>query len=270
MDGKQAREESVMGQPRSVSHPQSTERWGPRPRRGVGPPPGSSSRSERPDMGRSSGAGDRGWGAASDRLGWTPRLARGRLLAGGAALAVAAGLAAGTGGAVALETERPPQAFEVAENGLRFAFAAQPVHEDGMPAYGNPFVTEGYIYPPGTLSGSNGVLADGLPEFPDKVIGWWSCRGYMIGDGAHTTTGPWVISTQTYSFGTAFGKVMLVTEGFELADMGEPITRAITGGTGPFRAARGEQSQTLLGFTEQMGVNLRVTLDVQPGLGGTA
>ena len=35
-----------------------------------------------------------------------------------------------------------------------------------MPAYGNPFVTEGYLYPSGTLGGSNGVLPDGRPEFP--------------------------------------------------------------------------------------------------------
>jgi hypothetical protein len=152
----------------------------------------------------------------------------------------------------------------VAENGLRFAFAEAPVHEDGLPAYGNPFVTEGYLYPPGTLSGSNGVLADGRPEFPERVIGTWVCRGYMIGDGAHTATGPWVTSTQTYAFGAGSGDVLLVTEGFELADTDVPVTRAVTGGTGPFRAARGEQSQTLLGFTAQMGVNLRVSLDVQP------
>jgi hypothetical protein len=209
------------------------------------------------------------------------RFGRGRLLAGSAYLAAAAAI--GVAGTAAAQTQsqaqtqddkrkpeetgqngRPPERFEVAENGLRFIFDETPVHEDGMPAYGNPFVTEGYLYPPGTLNGSNGVLADGRPEFPGKVIGNWSCRGYMIGDGAHTTSGPWVISTQTYSFGAAYGQAMLVTEGYELADKDVAMKRAITGGTGPFRAARGEQSQTLLGFTEQMGVNLRVALDVQP------
>ena len=198
-----------------------------------------------------------------------PRMARGRLLAGGAALAAAAA-AVGVVGNAAAQTERekaggrPPERFEVAENGLRFIFDETPVHPDGQPAYGNPFVTEGYLYPTGTLNGSNGVLANGQPEFPAKVIGTWSCRGYMIGDGAHTTTGPWVISTQTYNFGKAYGATTLITEGYELADKNLPVTRAITGGTGPFRAARGEQSQVLLGFTAQMGVNLRVTLDVQP------
>ena len=84
-----------------------------------------------------------------------------------------------------------------------------------MPAYGNPFVAEGYLYPSGTLGGSNGVLPDGQPEFPEKVIGTWICRGYMIGDGAHTESGPWVTSTQTYNFGAAFGAITLVTEGFD-------------------------------------------------------
>jgi hypothetical protein len=201
-------------------------------------------------------------------------VARGRLLAGGAALAAAAaavGLAgsAGAQGAQGAQADRsrangPPDRFEVAENGLRFAFAEKPVHPDGMPAYGNPFVTEGYLYPPGTLDGSNGVLSDGRPEFPERVIGTWICRGYMIGDGAHTESGPWVTSTQTYAFGDAYGAATLITEGLELADRNKPITRAITGGTGPFRTARGEQVQTLFGFTNEMGVNLRVALDVQP------
>jgi len=168
------------------------------------------------------------------------------------------GAAANTGNGM-----KPPTQFEVAENGLRFAFAAAPVHPDGMPAYGNPFVTEGYIYPAGTLNGSNGVLPDGSPEFPEKVIGRWHCRGYMIGDGAHTTTGVWVISTQTYLFNDDYDNSMLSTEGYEFIDLNTPIDRAIIGGTGYFKSARGEQTQTLLGFTAQMGANLRVEIDAK-------
>jgi hypothetical protein len=187
-------------------------------------------------------------------------------LAGLLVAAVALGFVAGRNDS-AQATGGAPQpvetiTFEVAENGLRFIFDETPVHEDGMPAYGNPFVTEGYLYPAGTLNGSNGVLPDGSPEFPDKVIGTWICRGFMIGDGAHTTTGAWVTSTQTYNFGTGFGARTVVTDGYELADIGIPVTRAIVGGTGPYRGAQGEQTQTLLGFTEQMGVNLRVQLEI--------
>lgn len=146
---------------------------------------------------------------------------------------------------------------DVAEDGGRFVFGQERLFEDGMPQYGTPFVTQGYIYPEGTLSGTNGVLANGLPEFPDLVLGDWTCYGYMIGDGARTQTGPWVISTQVYNF---YGQdtSTIVTTGFELVDFDLPIDRAITGGTAGYRSVSGEQSQVLLGFTEQMGLNLRV------------
>jgi hypothetical protein len=153
--------------------------------------------------------------------------------------------------------------FEVAEDGNRFVFTKERLFEDGMPQYGTPFVTQGYLYPEGTINGSNGVLADGSPEFPDKVIGEWTCYGWMIGDGGHTESGVWVVSTQIYEFDEAHGNGILVTDGFELADFNVPVARAITSGTGSFKDARGEQVQTLLGFTEQMGVNLTVELELE-------
>ncbi|MDN5932138.1 MAG: hypothetical protein L0I24_13910 [Pseudonocardia sp.] len=57
-------------------------------------------------------------------------------------------------------------------------------------------LTQGYRCPEGTLDGTNGVNPDGTPDFPDQVIGEWLCRGYSIGDGAHTTDGAWVYTTQ--------------------------------------------------------------------------
>lgn len=152
--------------------------------------------------------------------------------------------------------------FQVAEDGNRFVFTKERLFEDGMPQYGTPFVTQGYLYPEGTLNGTNGVLADGAPEFPDKVIGEWTCYGWMIGDGGHTTTGEWVVSTQIYKFNEEHGGGILVTDGFELADIEVPVARTITSGTGQFKHASGEQVQTLLGFTEQMGVNLTVELQL--------
>jgi hypothetical protein len=151
--------------------------------------------------------------------------------------------------------------FEVAEDGNRFVFSSERLFDDGMPQYGTPFVTQGYLYPEGTLNGTNGVLANGEPEFPDQVMGEWTCYGYMIGDGGHTTTGEWVVSTQIYTF---YGgeESTVVTNGFEIADFNLPVDRAITGGTGEYMGARGEQVQTLLGFTEQMGVNLIVELNI--------
>ncbi len=68
-----------------------------------------------------------------------------------------------------------PMQFEIAEDGNRFVFSKERVFDDGMPQYGTPFITQGYIYVTGTISGTNGVLDDGKPEFPDKVIGEWTC-----------------------------------------------------------------------------------------------
>jgi hypothetical protein len=160
--------------------------------------------------------------------------------------------------------------FEIAENGLKFVFDETPVHADGLPAYGGEFVTQGYIYPAGTLTcdnnACNGVNDDGSPEFPDKVIGEWTCWGFHVGDGAHTTTGPIVVTTQLYSLGDAPGSETIVTNGYELADQDLPFLRAIVGGTGPYALARGEQTQTLLGLNNtdvpNFGVVLRVELKV--------
>ena len=153
--------------------------------------------------------------------------------------------------------------FDVAEDMGRFVFSPQPVHEDGMPAHGNAFITQGYIYPHGTLAEGNGVNPDGSPEFPELVLGEWTCRGWFVGEGAHATTGAWVITTQIYAFGDGTpGAASLVTDGYEIADVGEPVIRAITGGSGPFAAARGDGQQTFLGFNATEGVNLRFELAV--------
>ncbi len=153
--------------------------------------------------------------------------------------------------------------FDVAENGTRFVFDEAPVHEDldpPQPAYGNPFVTEGYIYPLNTLNGSNGVNPDGSPEFPDKVIGKWTCRGWFVGDGVKTVTGPMVITTQLYDLGDQHS---LISEGYEFADVNVEVLRGITGGTGPFMFARGQAAQTLLGFNATGGVDLRFKIQVK-------
>ena len=103
--------------------------------------------------------------------------------------------------------------FDVAENATRFVFDEAPVFNDGLPAYGNAFVTGGYIYEHGTLNGGNGVLPGGSPEFPDKVIGSWICRGWFVGDGAHTQSGAMVVTTQYYQFGDKPGRAKQQNKG---------------------------------------------------------
>lgn len=155
--------------------------------------------------------------------------------------------------------------FDVAEDGTRFVWADQPVFDDGLPAHGATYISQGYIYPDGTLTDEiDGVNAYGSPEFPEKVLGQWSCYGWYIGDGAHATEGPWVLSTQLYDFGTEWGAATLVSEGYVLSNTGGTVERAITGGTGPFAAVRGEMADTNLGFNETEGGNARYEVTLMP------
>ena len=154
---------------------------------------------------------------------------------------------------------------EVCENGSRFISDGDPVFEDGLPAYGNEFITEGYIYPVGTLVvGESCINDDGTPKYPEKILGTWTCRGWHVGNGARTETGPMVITTQNFDFGDVPGQKMVVTDGFELADFNVPVTRPIVGSTGLFdNKARGESIQTLFDFSgDPIAVKLRVEFTV--------
>ncbi len=154
--------------------------------------------------------------------------------------------------------EGAPMSFDVAEDLTRFVFASEPVFDDGMPAYGNAFVTQGYIYEDGTLDGgAEGTLADGSPAFPDKVIGRWTCDGFFVGDGVRTLTGAWVISRQVFEFDS--GEI-LINQGAELADVDVTGPRAITGGTGAYAQVGAEMTQTLLGMTDGFGVRLSIEI----------
>lgn len=155
--------------------------------------------------------------------------------------------------------------FDVAENATKFVFDPDLLHDDGLPAYGASFVTQGYIYPADTLDETNGVNPDGSPEFPDQVLGQWICRGWFTGDGARSTSGAWVITTQTYNFGDVDGQAALTSDGHELADLGIAIDRAVIGGTGPFAAAGGTATQSLLGFNVVEGVNLEFEITLAGG-----
>jgi hypothetical protein len=176
---------------------------------------------------------------------------------------------AGAGASLALaaaEQGKPPKQvlqFDVAEDMHRFIFDQDVVYDDGMPADGSSFITRGYLYPAGTLDGASGVNPDGSPEFPDQVIGEWICQGYMINDAGHATSGVWVFSTQFFQLSETPGAETIVTQGYELADLDVAISRAITGGSGQYKTARGESSQTLLGFNASEGVNLRVEIALE-------
>jgi hypothetical protein len=193
----------------------------------------------------------------------------------GALGAMVAILAVAVGGTAKGE----PISIEVAEIGSRYVTDPDQVDEAGLPTRGNFFVTEGYIYPAGTLTCSEGVC-DGVvydeagipsPEFPDQVIGTWTCYGAWVEDAATTMSGPNVVTTQIYDMGSAPGADSIVTTGLELVDLDAPVSRAIVGGTGEHAGASGVQTQRLLGLNSgdvviddvpQWGVGLAVELAV--------
>lgn len=161
--------------------------------------------------------------------------------------------------------------IDISENMARFSFDGAPVFDDGMPAYGNEFVTQGYIYPAGFLDENPGTFPDGSPARPEEVLGEWTCRGVFVGDGVRTTSGPMVITTQLVELydepGWAPGKSgtgdMLVTEGYELAEVGASVNRPVTGGSGSYAGTSGQAAQVFLGFNDSVGVNLRQHIELR-------
>jgi hypothetical protein len=151
--------------------------------------------------------------------------------------------------------------FEIAEIPVRYAPSPFAFDEKtGMGSHGNPFVTQGYIYPAGTLKGGDGIKPDGSPLYPDKVLGEWSCWGFVAGgDNGRPVT------TQQFQLGLGFGERTIITSGYEILD-GTTSKRAIIGGTGVYASISGEQIQTFLGLTPyppyggaKFSVELRVT-----------
>ena len=135
-----------------------------------------------------------------------------------------------------------------------------PVGDPGPhPYYGASFVVQGVIYTQGTLSApgfeNSGLEPDGTPEFPDRVIGRWICRGWFIGDsnddargGIFTPTGPFVATTQIYNLDEDNpGDRLIISDGVELIDLNVPFKRPVTGGTGIHKKARGEVTQKAIG-----------------------
>jgi hypothetical protein len=79
-------------------------------------------------------------------------------------------------------------------------------------------------------------------------------------NGKRFAFGPTVFTLQLYDFKDVsgdFGKSSFLSAGLELIDVGKGIERAIIGGTGPFKTARGQITQTFLGTNATQGFVLR-------------
>lgn len=149
---------------------------------------------------------------------------------------------------------QPPSLTVTVDVAEDFAqFVATPLPGDTEPKRGSFFLTEGRIFPAGTIEG------DGATFDPSAhpAIGTWLCRGTHLADGADIVSGKaeiWVATTQNYLFPD--DRLSIATEGREGT---RPMVRTVVGGTGPLKYYVGEQRQQLLGFNATGGVNLRVT-----------
>jgi hypothetical protein len=149
-------------------------------------------------------------------------------------------------------------------------------HPNANPKFGDYFMQEGLMYKPGTLAkhcqGGDGcgLNADGTPEFPEDVIGKWTCYGSFVGKGAATAEGTWVYTTQIYEFDAeklennvfAPGRHAIVSIGTERSDLDTSWPRAISGGYGRFRSALGELVQTKIGFNQTTCKNFTMDFEL--------
>ncbi len=150
-------------------------------------------------------------------------------------------------------------AFDVAQDGSTFVLQG-PTTDEGFPAQGAIFIIQGFVYPKGTLQGGavSGTNKDGTAAFPDLVIGTWSCRGWITQDVGLDTSGVEIVGTQIFDLDLDKpGSKTIVTDGIDLSanevDLNVSFKRAITGGTGKFKRAGGEQIMKNFGFNVSGG-----------------
>jgi hypothetical protein len=131
-------------------------------------------------------------------------------------------------------------------------FKSTPVDPgDTIPQRGSFFVTEGKIFPAGTIKG------DGADFDPNSggALGRWFCRGTHLVSGDQFTTTKFAVDT-AQMFMLPDDERSIVTDGVE---GGGKVERVVSGGTGVFKDYVGIQKQEFLGFNASGGVNLRVT-----------
>lgn len=123
---------------------------------------------------------------------------------------------------------------------------------------GGSWYVEGMMYPEGT------ILGDGfIPTDVDR-IGTWFCRGNGMSHSERQD--PHLVTQQEYYFGSLaddpIGSRMLLSTGVEGRDTdGWRAHRAVVGGTGLYRGARGEVIQEEIGINSTEAPNFRFEFD---------
>ena len=124
--------------------------------------------------------------------------------------------------------------------------------EHTQPERGAFYITEGRVFPAGTIQG------DGADFNPARSghVGVWISRGTHLVSASEIPAAPWwALTAQLFVLGRQ-GKELIASEGVEGAGA---LTRIVTGGAGNYTGFVGEQRTTFLGFNPTGGVNLRVT-----------
>jgi hypothetical protein len=149
-----------------------------------------------------------------------------------------------------LNQEKIEFTFDVSEDMNKYVEHRVAAGEE--PVRGSQFVTEGAIFPPGTIPGKGEEFDPNMPG----ARGAWFCKGVFLVRGSEFDKSPQaVLSEQIYLLPS--DRHSITTSGTE--GNGTAI-RAVTGGTGAFTGYSGEQRQQFLGFNKTGGVNLRVTI----------
>lgn len=196
---------------------------------------------------------------------------RRRLLGAGMALgggAVVGGLA-GAGAAAATSGSawrRETLAVEVAMRGETWR-DGQVRNRANDADFRIPFAVEGWIYPVDTLP------QEGFVPTQAGAIGHWFCQGWMVLD--ENRPAPHFNTTQNHVLGIisperVFPPDSLASSGLEGGDPGQPMVRAVTGGSGQYLGAGGEAIETIIGDNTSVvgmenpspGANLRFEFDL--------
>jgi hypothetical protein len=124
--------------------------------------------------------------------------------------------------------------------------------EHTQPERGAFYITEGRLFPAGTIQGDG---ADFNPARPGHVGVWFSRGTHLVSASAIPAASLWAYTAQLFQLGRQ-GRELIASDGVEGSG---DLTRVVTGGAGNYAGFVGEQRTTFLGFNQTGGVNLRVT-----------
>ncbi len=176
----------------------------------------------------------------------------------GSGLVVAGAVAGGTAAAASTGGggwKRQSITFDVACLGETWRDSPANWAADESDFRGIPFAVEGWIYPENHIP----TPGDGFIPTQDGSIGRWLCRGSVLVHAERLE--PHVQTTQEFIFGTMLGDDLfpddtITTAGNEgTFETHQLARRSVTGGTGIYMGATGEEFQDWNGFNTSLNTD---------------